>query len=177
MTADECFKHYEKMLKWIAHKYDNQYEFDDLFQIACIGFMKAFKTYDLQKGNVFSSLLVQTVNNEIRQYHRREKKRVLDVSIYDKVPTEDNNIEYIDCICDKRDYAQEVIEKLSKQEDLQMMNEELNKLKDRDRLIILDYFFTDMTQRQIAQKYNVRQPQISRVIKNTLEKLNKRIAV
>ena len=45
-------------------------EYDDLYQIACIGFLKAIKNYDETFGVKFSTYTVPMVIGEIKRYMR-----------------------------------------------------------------------------------------------------------
>lgn len=45
-------------------------EYDDIFQIGCIGLLKAINTFSLDKGCKFSSYAVPSISNEIKEYLR-----------------------------------------------------------------------------------------------------------
>lgn len=46
------------------------YEYDDLFQVGCIGLTKAVKNFDISKGFEFSTYAVPLITGEIRRYVR-----------------------------------------------------------------------------------------------------------
>ena len=44
--------------------------YDDVYQVGCIGFMKAIRAFDTQRGNKFSSLATITIAREVRHFMR-----------------------------------------------------------------------------------------------------------
>lgn len=61
----------ENLLKSIVKKFIGKGEcYDDLYQIACVGFLKAINNFDLSFGVRFSTYLVPMVIGEIKRYLR-----------------------------------------------------------------------------------------------------------
>lgn len=59
------------LAKSLAARYRRQGEpFDDIFQVACLGLIKAIDRYDLSVGRAFSSFAVPTIAGEIKRYYR-----------------------------------------------------------------------------------------------------------
>ena len=55
----------------LAKKYANRgIEYDDIFQVACIGLIYAIDRYDIDKGYEFSSFATPTIIGEIKKYFR-----------------------------------------------------------------------------------------------------------
>jgi RNA polymerase sigma-B factor len=59
------------LAKSLAARYRRHGEpFDDIFQVACLGLVKAIDRYDLSVGRAFSSFAVPTIAGEIKRYYR-----------------------------------------------------------------------------------------------------------
>jgi RNA polymerase sigma-B factor len=55
----------------IAARYQHRGEpFEDIFQVACIGLVKAIDRFDVARGRAFSSYAVPTIAGEIKRYYR-----------------------------------------------------------------------------------------------------------
>jgi RNA polymerase sigma-B factor len=55
----------------LAGRYLRQGEtFDDIFQVACLGLVKAIDGFDVSRGRAFSSYAVPTIVGEIKRYYR-----------------------------------------------------------------------------------------------------------
>ncbi|MBU2700992.1 RNA polymerase sporulation-specific sigma factor [Sporomusaceae bacterium BoRhaA] len=59
------------LVRSIVHRFSNRgYEWDDLFQIGCIGLMKAIERFDLSYNTKFSTYAVPMIIGEIRRFIR-----------------------------------------------------------------------------------------------------------
>ncbi len=59
------------LVRSIVHRFNNRgYEWDDLFQIGCIGLMKAIERFDLSYETKFSTYAVPMIIGEIRRFIR-----------------------------------------------------------------------------------------------------------
>ena len=59
------------LVRSIVHRFNNRgYEWDDLFQIGCIGLMKAIERFDLSYATKFSTYAVPMIIGEIRRFIR-----------------------------------------------------------------------------------------------------------
>jgi RNA polymerase sigma-B factor len=59
------------LARQLAGRYQRAAEpFDDLFQVACVGLIKAIDRFDLEREIAFSSYAVPTILGEIKRYFR-----------------------------------------------------------------------------------------------------------
>ena len=73
-----------KLVLSILKKYQNRCDnMDDLFQIGCIGLMKAIDNFDLSKNVRFSTYAVPLILGEIRRYLRDNSNIRISRSIKD----------------------------------------------------------------------------------------------
>ncbi len=84
---DKIVEHYVYVAEIIAKKftknrrgYDNGVDYDDIFQVACLGLIYATDRYDPDKGVRFVSFATPTIVGEVRRYFR-------DKGFVMKVPT------------------------------------------------------------------------------------------
>lgn len=68
---DELLSRYTYVAKILAYKSQSYgAEFDDLYQVACMGIILAIERFDLEKGVQFSTFLTPTVMGEIKRFLR-----------------------------------------------------------------------------------------------------------
>lgn len=94
---------------------------------------------------------------------------VAPMSIYDAVYSDGGDQIYLlDQLKNKKDESEEVIDKIA-------VSQILNKLTPKERLIIEKRYFNDKTQTELADELGVSQAQVSRIEKNALDRIRKRI--
>ncbi|MCQ2387991.1 MAG: sigma-70 family RNA polymerase sigma factor, partial [Clostridia bacterium] len=65
------FTHNSPLIRSIIRRFNGKgVEYDDLYQIACIGFIKAINNYDESFGVKFSTYTVPMIIGEIKRYMR-----------------------------------------------------------------------------------------------------------
>lgn len=68
---NEIFEKYKYMPEIISKKYNNRgIEYDDIYQIACMGLIYAIERYDISRGFEFTSFATPTILGEIKRYFR-----------------------------------------------------------------------------------------------------------
>lgn len=171
MTINEAYEQYKRMLHTFIRPWANKYDYDDLYQVASVGLMKTYKAYDRSKNVQFTSLLGTIVNNELLMYNRKNKKHsnILSLSSLLNIDNDGNELTVLDALSDDIDYAENTLNKIQVEE-IKLV---ISKLKDREKEIIESYYLNGMNQRQLAEKLNISQSYICRIIDRTLLKIKK----
>ena len=150
---------------------------DDLFQVGCIGLIKALDNFDLSHGVKFSTYAVPMIIGEVRRYLRdnnsiRDVVLALDsiqepVSLYEPVFHDDGDAIFVmDQVQDTKNTDERWIENIS-------LSEAMNKLTARERHILQMRFFEGKTQMEVAEEISISQAQVSRLEKNALKYMRK----
>ncbi len=72
---DELFQRYSYMAKILAHKFGScGVEYDDIYQVACMGVILALERFDPDRGVQFATFATPTVLGEIRRFLRDKAK-------------------------------------------------------------------------------------------------------
>jgi RNA polymerase sigma-B factor len=71
LGRDALVERFLPLARQLAARYQRAEEpFDDVFQVACFGLVKAIDRYDLDRGVAFSSYAVPTITGEIKRHFR-----------------------------------------------------------------------------------------------------------
>ena len=169
----------ERNMRLVAHlvkKYNYaDRDVEDLISIGTIGLIKAVNTFNGDKGNRLVTYAAKCIDNEILMMLRSEKKRSRETSIYEPLGTdsEGNSISLMD-VLESEDV--DVIEEMELDTNIKKLNSLLKDvLTERERQIIcLRYGLYDgheVTQREIADKFNISRSYVSRLEKKALKRL------
>ena len=154
---------------------------DDLFQIGCIGLMKAIDNFDTTLQVKFSTYAVPMIIGEIRRYLRDNstirvsrslrdtaykaiyaRENYLKNNLHEPVYTEGGDTLYVmDQVSDKKNKEENWVENLA-------LQDAMNRLNDRERHIVNLRFYEGKTQMEVAQEIGISQAQVSRLEKNAL---------
>ena len=216
LAKDELVNGNLKLVLSILKKYNNRTDnMDDLFQVGCIGLIKAIDNFDLSFDVKFSTYAVPMILGEIRRYLRdnssvRISRGIKDIAYkalkvkeeltnkYGKEPTvkiiakalELDEIEVVNALNSMRDtlsmfdpiysdggdtiYLCDQLEdkKNNYDNDIRIsLKDAINKLKEKEKYIILERYITGKTQLEIG----ISQAQISRLEKSGIENIKKMI--
>ena len=205
----------------VVQRFNNRGEYiDDLFQVGCIGLMKAIDNFDLGQNVKFSTYAVPMIIGEIRRYLRdnnsiRVSRSLRDIAykalqVRDSLVNRNSKEPSINEIADELsipreelvfalDAIQEPISlfepiyhdggdpihvmdqiKDEKNQDTSWLEniaikEALEKLNERESLILSLRFFEGKTQMEVAEEIGISQAQVSRLEKAALMHLRKHI--
>lgn len=218
---NKIFEKYKYMPEIISKKYNNKgIEYDDIYQIACMGLIYAIERYDISKGFEFTSFATPTILGEIKRYFRDKgwaikvprkiqevTKKVNDSNSIlsnqlQRTPSVKDIAEYISCTEEEVLEAFEAGKMFSSQsldikfdtnneesevtlmdligeedkyyqiiENNDFIKKSLDKLNELERQIIINRYFNNKTQSDIAKELNISQMTVSRIEKKSLEKL------
>ena len=208
-----------KLVLSILKKYSNRLDnMDDLFQVGCIGLIKAIDNFDLSFDTKFSTYAVPLILGECKRTLRDNNSIRIARSIKDnayRIMKENENInkkegreatikelsqnlnlsEYdislaLDSMKEPISTSQAIYndggdtiyledqigskEKYSK-EDYISLKYALNKLKDKEKYVILQRYIMGKTQSELALELSISQAQISRLEKNGIDNIKKYI--
>ncbi|MFO7151613.1 MAG: RNA polymerase sporulation sigma factor SigG [Bacillota bacterium] len=205
----------------VIQRFNNRGEYvDDLFQVGCIGLMKAIDNFDLSQNVKFSTYAVPMIIGEIRRYLRdnnpiRVSRSLRDVAykalqVRDSLVSKNSREPSIDEIAKEMNMpAEEIVMALDAiQEPISLfepiyhdggdpifvmdqisddknvdenwissiaIKEAMQKLNDREKMILTLRFFEGKTQMEVAQEIGISQAQVSRLEKAALKHLRKYI--
>ena len=161
---------------------------DDLFQIGCIGLIKAVNNFNTELEVKFSTYAVPMIIGEIRRYMRdnnsiRVSRSLRDtaykaskedimfaldaiqipMSLQEPVYNDGGDALYVmDQLSDQTNKEEKWVEDLS-------LEEAMKHLDERERYIIKLRFFQGRTQMEVAKEIRISQAQVSRLEKNALK--------
>lgn len=207
-------------LVWsIVHRFKNSYyDKEDLFQIGCIGLMKAINNFDSSYNVQFSTYAVPIIMGEIKRYFRddgtikvsrslkelnikitkakeilqsasHEEPTIQDIATYLEVDIQDV-VEAIDASYYPTSLNEPIYEKdgssismedriIDKSHDMWFekiaLKMEMEKLDDKEKMIIYMRYHLDYNQDIIAKKLGISQVQVSRLEKKIVTKLRTRL--
>lgn len=219
-ARDELVNGNLKLVLSILKRFNKKDEnMDDLFQVGCVGLLKAIDNFDLAYGVKFSTYCVPMVLGEVRRYLRdnnsiRVSRSIKDIAykvlkLKDEMTVangiEPTNKELATILeIDEKDiisaleslippislfepiyndggdtiYLFDQVEDKTVNNDLDIrlaVDKAISSLSEREQYIIDQRFIVGKTQMEIAEELSISQAQISRLEKNAIERVRKRI--
>ena len=166
------------VLSIIKRFYGKGENLDDLFQVGCIGLIKAINSYDRDKNIKLATYASRCIENEILMYLRRNSKIKAEVSIDEplNVDWDGNELLLSDIIGTDEDIIYRDIET---EVECKMLKKAINQLPERERIIV-DLRFglssedgEEKTQKEVADMLGISQSYISRLEKKIMRQLRK----
>lgn len=174
-ARSKLIEHNLRLVVFLAKKYENTgIDLEDLVSIGTIGLIKGINTYKLDKNIKLATYASRCIDNEILMYLRKNKKRRSEVSFEDSLSydSEGNELHLEDILGTDADI---VTKRLEDETDKRLLYQELEKLNDRDKqIMILRYGLygkEEMTQKDVAELLGISQSYISRIEKKVIRRL------
>jgi RNA polymerase sporulation-specific sigma factor len=166
-----------RLVVYIARKFENTgINIEDLVSIGAIGLIKAVNTFDPEKKIKLATYASRCIENEILMYLRRNSKTRTEVSFDEplNIDWDGNELLLSDVMGTENDTIYRNIEE---QVDRKLLHKALDKLTDRERLIMeLRFGLQDgeeKTQKDVADLLGISQSYISRLEKRIIKRLRK----
>ena len=155
---------------------------DDLFQIGCIGLIKAINTFNPEKNIKLATYASRCIENEILMYLRRNNKTKMEVSIDEplNVDWDGNELLLSDILGTDEDVIYRGIEN---EVERKLLMNAVSKLSKREKTIVRLRFGLgtvdgqEMTQKEVAGLLGISQSYISRLEKKIMRQLKKEISL
>lgn len=174
-AKEELAKHNMRLVVHIVKKYSNFNDNDELISVGSIGLVKALNSYSADKGTQFATYAARCIENEILMTLRANKKNLNNKSLYEPVSfdKEGNEVTLIDLIGQDEESVIGIIEnKFATQKLMEVIKTQLS---EREFSIISMRYGLDgkepMTQKQVAQKFEISRSYVSRIETKVLAKL------
>ncbi len=180
-ARNQLIEHNLRLVVYIAKKFDNTgVGVEDLISIGTIGLIKSIESYNPDKNIRLATYASRCIENEILMYLRRNHKTKLEVSIDEPLNVDWDGNELL--LSDILGTGDDVVSKdLELQESGKILHKAIEKLSDREKMIIHMRFGFDrpdgkeMTQKEVADILGISQSYISRLEKKIMKRLRVQI--
>jgi len=191
-------RHNMLLVRKIAARFSGAEAGEDLFQVGCIGLLKAIDAFDLTRDIAFSTYAVPKIMGEIRMYLRdnnpvkvsrevlrrsglvKKCRRALEQKL-GREPSVSEVAKELNLGVEEVAAAETAVERpadLSEVNATESMDEVrvalkevISRLELRERQVITLRFFQDLSQQEVAEKMGISQGHVSRIERNVLDKL------
>lgn len=169
-------EHNLRLVAHVAKKYQApEHDTDDLISIGIIGLIKAVMTFDSEKNSRLATYAARCIENELLMMLRSRKKLTREVSMYEKIGTdqEGRELQIMDVL---ESEPVDIVENLEVQKNIEHLQRCLaDVLDERELQVICERYGLcgrkERTQREIAASLGISRSYVSRIEKKSLEKL------
>jgi len=179
-AKQKLIEHNLRLVIYVAKKFaSSNIEVEDLISIGSLGLIKAINSFKSDKNIKIATYASKCIENEILMYLRKISKQKQMVSLDEplNVDAEGNELVLFDLLPSETDCPQEDMEKLTEK---QILWKVINKLKDREKEIMLLRFGLsggeELTQKEVADNLGISQSYISRLEKKIVIRIKKEIS-
>ncbi len=171
--------HNLRLVVYISKKFEStKINIEDLISIGSMGLIKGVNTFKMEKNIKLATYASRCIENEILMFLRKTYRIRQEISLDEvlSIDSEGNEMVLSDILACEDDLALEKLQKKQEKEDLYRA---LNKLRKREReIIILRFGLFDqkaLTQKEVADLLGISQSYISRLEKRIFEKMRQEI--
>ncbi|HOB35447.1 MAG: sigma-70 family RNA polymerase sigma factor [Firmicutes bacterium] len=196
-------RHNLLLVKKVAARFAGAEQWEDLFQVGCIGLLKAIDDFDLSRDASFSTYAVPRIVGEIRMYLRdnnllKVSRDLLRTSAlvkkcrqqleqeYGREPTVGEVAAALNLAAEEVAAAEtaaaapvglEQVHAAETMDEVRVaLKEMIGRLETRERQVIVLRFFRDLSQAEVARKLGISQGHVSRIERGVLAKLRAAMA-
>jgi len=155
----------------------------DYFQFGIEGLSEAIDRFDPDYGTKFETYAIQRIRgkilDELRKVQKKikhndslEAQRIVNYSL-DSSPEDDNGYTFTESVKSDYDLPNEEYEK---NESIRILNEEITKLNERDRVILGLYYYEHLNYQEISQILNITVSRVSQVHSKIIKNLKNKLA-
>ena len=145
----------------------NKLSFDaveDWYGTCAVGLCKAALIFNPNKNIAFSTLAYVCMANEMKLVFRSQEKEIKNVLSLQYTINEEENLTLQDCICSRSDEIGQV-------EFYTVFNKHYDKLNKTHKNIINDFICSDVTQKDLSDKYDLSRSFISKIYNKFLNNI------
>lgn len=171
--------HNLRLVVFIAKKFEStKINLEDLISIGSMGLIKGVQTFKKDKNIKLATYASRCIENEILMYLRKTYRQRQELSLDEvlSIDSEGNEMVLADILPSNDDLQ---LEKIEKKEEIEELYRALNKLRKREReIIILRFGLYDkeaLTQKEVADLLGISQSYISRLEKRIFDKMRQEI--
>ncbi|MFI3229234.1 MAG: RNA polymerase sporulation sigma factor SigK [Bacillota bacterium] len=172
-------KHNLRLVAYIAKKYTNHPDQEELISVGTVGLIKAINTYKGGHGTQLATYASRCIENEILMTMRSQKKLQNNISIYESVGSDKDGNEML--LIDLLSIDEETVySKLETDMVKRTIANIINKYLDaRERQIVRLRFGLEngeaLTQQEVSEKLGISRSYVSRLEKVIMEKMQNAI--
>ena len=174
-AKNQLIEHNLRLVVYTAQKFDNSgSNIEDLISIGTIGLIKAVSSFDNSKNIKMATYASRCIENEILMHLRKVSKIKKEVSLDEPLNTDAEGNEL--CISDiLSSDSDEVTFSMDKQDEKDDLKRVLNDLSQKEKEIVCMRYGlsggSEMTQKEVADFFDISQSYISRIEKKILDKM------
>ena len=178
-AKEMLIRHNLRLVEKKKKKYTNYPDNDELISVGSIGLIKAINSYKLGKGTQLATYASKCIENEILMTLRAGKKHRNNISLQEPVgiDREGHEITLIDLVSTQADTVIQGVEQNILMERLLHITK--NILDEREYQIIVQRYglggASALTQREVADAFNISRSYVSRIEKRALDKIRMHI--